>query len=162
MAAKNGGKKTFTTTSFTGILIHCIGLSNVTLFFDCKNTLKAACSFASGMIGVMQSSKVKYYVVPVPETRLGTPEIKFLRPMTTTPSTTGVSVSSSFPSWHHHQSKMTVLKMGIGFWKFNVPLPCRTIPRKCQQLHHNRTLALSPRAKYWDAIGCGASIWLSL
>ena len=160
-AAKNGGKKPSTTTPFTGTLIRCIGLSNVMLFFDCKNTLKAACSFASGMIGVMQSSKAKYYVVTAPETRCDTPETTFLHPTTTTPSTTGVSVSSSFPSWHHHQPKMTVLKMGFGFWKFNGPLPCCTTPRKCQQLHHHRTLALNPRAKYWDAIGCGVSIWLS-
>ena len=117
MAAKNGGKKTFTTTSFTGILIHCIGLSNVTLVFDCKNTLKAACRFASSIIGVMQSSKVKYYVVTAPETRLGTPETTFLHPTTTTPSTTGVSLSSSFHSWHHHQPKSTSPESAIWILK---------------------------------------------
>ena len=44
--------------------------------------------------------------------------------------------------------RVRVLKVRFGFWKFVVPLPCRTIPWKCQQLHHHRTLALRARAKY--------------
>jgi len=151
-AAKNGGKN-------PSQLLHSPAHWSIVYFvirelsfFDCKNTRKAAFRTTFIAFEGTQSSHVKWYIMITSETRLGTPETIFMHPTTTTPSTKSISFSSSFHSWPHHNLKVWVLKVRSGFWKFVVRLPCCTTPKKCQRLHPHRTLALNPRAKYWDAI----------
>ena len=120
-AAKNRGKKTFTTIPHSPAHWSIVYFVKRGVVFWLQNTLKAACSFDSFQFEVIQSSQVEKCIVTTPETRLDTPETTFLHPTTTPSSTTGVSVSSSFPSWQHHQPKIMVYKVRFGIWNFVVP-----------------------------------------
>jgi len=117
-------------------------------FFDCKNMRKAVFRITSVAFEATQSSHVKWYIMMTPETRLDTPETHelsfFLRLQAPhvcpfrRPSIPGTTINL----------RVRVLKVRFGFWKFVVRLPCCTTPRKCQQLHPHRTLALRARVKY--------------
>ena len=150
-ATKNGGKNPFTTTSFTDILIHCIGLSNVVLVLELqKNTW-------TGMwhhfYHVWLCTKFTHQVThnTDPRTSFGTPKTTFTHFNQTTLCPQSVSVSSDPRPEKHLQHAITVSKLRSGFWKLVTPLPCPLFAPQCRWFYRTCTLTLVPRVVFWSA-----------